>query len=325
MKEEIRKAIETFAGADQSPRTTEQMLRWLGQKVNRQEKDDALYAVWQQTEAEADASTEEALRRVYARIDARRAAKAAFESRSRSLRLRIAGIAAAVLIGLTIPVALFLTGRYIRETTRMESFTTTQSPTTLTLPDGSTVRLKARSTVLYPHRFRNEERIVHLIGEGYFKVVRQPDRPFRVRAQGTEVVVKGTEFNLKAYPSQPYVEAVLVTGAIDFRTAEHHIAVRPSQKVVYNTENHDMRLSEVDLRTELTEGFHSFEKEPLRRVVAVIRRLYGCRIELDESLGEVEYTGVVDPGNTLEHTLDVVTLSTGTRFRRTDDGIRIGR
>lgn len=108
---------------------------------------------------------------------------------------------------------------------------------TIVLPDKSTVVLKPDSRISFPSDFTADNRVVKLDGEALFDVANIKGSEFCVKAHGARIVVKGTRFSFKAYSDSPNVEAVLVDGAIDFRSSRHNIAVKPNQKVVYDTDS----------------------------------------------------------------------------------------
>src|SRR5690625_353144 len=65
------------------------------------------------------------------------------------------------------------------------------------LEDGTTIRLNSDSRITYPASFSNGVRSVSLTGEAYFDIARD-ERPFRVYAEGAEIEILGTEFNVTA-------------------------------------------------------------------------------------------------------------------------------
>ena len=69
----------------------------------------------------------------------------------------------------------------------------------LTLPDGTEVWLNSDSELTFPDHFTGRERRVNLVGEGYFKVTKDKEHPFRIKAPNFTVTVLGTEFNIRAY------------------------------------------------------------------------------------------------------------------------------
>lgn len=68
---------------------------------------------------------------------------------------------------------------------------------TVTLPDGSKVKLNSNSTISYPKNFFNN-RSVTLEGEAFFNVVRDESNPFIVKTNNFQTEVLGTSFNVKA-------------------------------------------------------------------------------------------------------------------------------
>jgi len=87
------------------------------------------------------------------------------------------------------------------------------------LPDRAKVWLNANSTLKYPSRFPENERIVELEGEAYFDVSEQVNErsqktPFRVVSKGQTVEVLGTQFNISAYADDPEIKTTLVEGKV---------------------------------------------------------------------------------------------------------------
>lgn len=104
---------------------------------------------------------------------------------------------------------------------------------TVTLPDGSTVKLNACSYLSYPANFGNEARHLQFTGEGYFDVRTNPDMPFVVQTSGLNIKAFSTTFNIKAYEDEDVVETTLVKGMVAIEN-EHHqkmITLEPNQVI----------------------------------------------------------------------------------------------
>lgn len=195
---------------------------------------------------------------------------------------------------------------------------------TIVLPDRSTVVLKANSTISFNSKFA-KHREVKLDGEAIFDVVKMTGVPFVVKAKGAQIAVKGTKFNFKAYADCSNIEAVLIQGAIDFSTSSHNVALKPNQKVVYNKGSRRVNIVDVDAELEVF-GQRYFDMEPLGTVVNSLEQIYNCRISFNDARTEdIKFSGTVDRSNTLDHTLNVITLTTGTSYRRDGDAIIIDR
>ena len=86
--------------------------------------------------------------------------------------------------------------------------------THLTLPDGTTVWLNARTTLSYPTSFNSNERTVFLQGEAYFEVSKNRHKPFIVQTQQYNIEVLGTKFDVEAYPDSKNFETTLMQGSV---------------------------------------------------------------------------------------------------------------
>jgi transmembrane sensor len=82
------------------------------------------------------------------------------------------------------------------------------------LPDGSIVRLKTGSSIRLADDFGQQERRVVLVGEAYFEVAKDAQRPFRVQAGQTTTTALGTAFNVRAFPDEAEVKVILVEGKV---------------------------------------------------------------------------------------------------------------
>lgn len=105
------------------------------------------------------------------------------------------------------------------------------------LPDGTTVWLNAGSKLHYENDFRGTTRVVRLEGEAFFDVIKDPKRPFIVRASDIDIRVLGTAFNVKSYPEDKNIETTLYRGLVN--VIRHNakddvtmIELKPNEKLV---------------------------------------------------------------------------------------------
>lgn len=195
---------------------------------------------------------------------------------------------------------------------------------TVVLPDQSTVVLKGDSKISFSTKFA-DKRVVYLDGEALFDVVKVADSEFVVKTSDAQIVVKGTKFNFKAYSNSKLIETTLLEGAIDLRTNGHKIAIKPNQKAVYNTETRRMNIVEVDARLEIF-GERYFNTERLEYVINSLEHIYNCKISFaDQNIKDIRFSGTVNRNNSLDHTLNILTLTTGTEYKRYGDAIVISK
>lgn len=100
----------------------------------------------------------------------------------------------------------------------------------ITLADGTHVWLNAASTLTYPIHFSKGERHVKLLGEGYFDVHPDAERPFRVESGDQVVEVLGTEFNVMAYPDEAEIKTTLVEGSVQLATGAGVTPLKPGEQ-----------------------------------------------------------------------------------------------
>ena len=87
---------------------------------------------------------------------------------------------------------------------------------TIMLADGTKVWVNAATEIRYPVKFAGKERRVRLEGEAYFEVVKNTEKPFIVEANGIEVKVYGTQFNVNTRRDDQ-IQTTLVEGSVSVR------------------------------------------------------------------------------------------------------------
>ncbi|MBD2755996.1 FecR family protein [Spirosoma validum] len=184
----------------------------------------------------------------------------------------------------------------------LEVGNTSNSPKSVTLPDGSTVMLYKNSRVSYPKQFAAASREVYLTGQAFFQVQKNPKQPFLVYANELVTKVLGTSFFVKAYDQDKDVLVTVRTGKVSVfaqtdKQATTQKASRelggmiltPNQQAMLIRANKRLIRSlvaepqRVDGPQKLTTSF-VFKQTPIREVFASLERTYGVRIIFDENL-----------------------------------------
>ncbi len=117
------------------------------------------------------------------------------------------------------------------------------SRTVVQLSDGSEVHLNYGSKLKYPQNFTGDTREVVLLGEGYFNIVHNPEKPFIVKTGKLNIKALGTKFNVLAYPGEEIIATTLVEGKVLVEKKETNAniktigAMEPGQHVSYNINN----------------------------------------------------------------------------------------
>ncbi|MBC7747457.1 MAG: FecR domain-containing protein [Methylotenera sp.] len=133
----------------------------------------------------------------------------------RALYYKTATIAA---IGIALIGIVFLFNPEYNHRTIIQS-TAKGEQKTLLLPDGSQILLNANSSLSYSSDFKTKRNLI-LSGEAYFKVIKNPNRPFIVKSEQFETKVLGTSFTIKAYKNQSN-EIKVLTGIVEVNSTEN--------------------------------------------------------------------------------------------------------
>lgn len=98
------------------------------------------------------------------------------------------------------------------------------------LEDGSNIHLNAESTLEVPVSFNAKERRIRLSGEAYMNIRHEKDRPFIVETGNSHIRVLGTQFNLRAYPTEQKVSTTLVHGSVEVSSGSRKALLQPGMQ-----------------------------------------------------------------------------------------------
>jgi len=149
---------------------------------------------------------------------------------------------------------------------------------TVDLPDGSRVFLNEGSKLEYRKNFE-EQRNVTLEGEGFFDVMSDPNRPFRVNTGKVVVTVLGTSFNIRESENksvQVFVESGKVQVAM--KDSEEAILLEPGQLGVANGHLERSEVVNDNYLSWKTKDF-KFVDESVGDILSVLKEAYHVDIE----------------------------------------------
>lgn len=245
-------------------------------------------------------------------------------------RLRLwAGAAAGLLLMLSIGLAVRLIsvnqeqGRLAAREMRINAGDDDKSR--IVLPDGTKVILNAKSVIEYPADFGMKNRRVRLSGQGYFDVAKDSEREFVVSAQGMDIIVHGTKFNVYAYPDNDLREVSLVEGSISLRYGDSEVKLSPNEKVCIRAGSGRLNMLRTDNSVETCwlEDRITFINKPLYQVVDVLQRHFGVTIECSPDINLADrYTGSFSE-HRVEDILDILKMHYGFSYESRDNHIII--
>ena len=188
------------------------------------------------------------------------------------------------------------------------------------LPDHSVVWLNAASSLRFPIAFSDNMRIVELEGEGYFEVAHDSKKPFIVQSNNQQTLVKGTKFNIAAYPEDQITTTTLLEGSVLVQassgssTHPEEILLRPNDQVV----NRGNALTKT--KVEATEaiawkgGKFAFNNTPLPEIMKQLERWYDVQVDYMDQVHDITFTGQISRFDDIHDLLRKISLTESVRF-----------
>ena len=155
----------------------------------------------------------------------------------------------------------------------------------LTLSDGTTVWLNAQSRLTYPSVFVGDQRRVAIDGEAFFEVAKNVDKPFIVSANGVDIKVLGTSFNVYSYAKENMNRISLIEGELiiyDQASSDKKVTLHPLDEATIK--NHTMKVGKIRNQDYFLwkEGIYSFENEPLENVFKMLELYFDINFEVKD-------------------------------------------
>jgi ferric-dicitrate binding protein FerR (iron transport regulator) len=199
----------------------------------------------------------------------------------------------------------------------------TGTSTAVHLQDGSEVQLFAGSELRYEASFSPSHRHVYLIGKGFFKVAKDPNRPFTVFSHDIATTALGTSFTITAWPGKNDISVALHTGKVMVQhivtgNAAHmkDVYLVPGQQVTCNITTgtatlHQPALAKSNVRSlgSRTGLAVTFTDEPMVNVLSAIEKGYAVQLQYDKTaLADMIFTGRIREKDSLSQVLKRISI-----------------
>lgn len=198
-----------------------------------------------------------------------------------------------------------------RETSLLELSTPKGGTYQITLSDGTAVWLNAASTLKYPPKFSDKERVVEIVGEAYFAVAKRAHQPFKVICDGQQIQVLGTEFNISAYMDEAEIKTTLVEGSVqilnDHSGSVNHLA--PSQQSVVRASSTQIQQVSVQPYIAWKEGYFYFKHTAFEEVMRQLARWYDVEVVYTGGIPQETFSGEMGRNLTLNAALKLLNVS----------------
>ncbi len=193
------------------------------------------------------------------------------------------------------------------------------------LPDGSEVWLNSGSSVQYPVLGNPAYREVKLTGEGFFKVVKNPDKPMFVNAPGMQVKVYGTTFNMNAYEDNTSIETVLVEGEISIvklnsegEPENTEYKVKPGEVGRLNRQQNTISIApaaNMEVFTGWVSGKYVFRNTSFKSILERLEKIHNVKFVLeDKTLGDYSFDATFEDQN-INRIMEIFAVSLPIKWR----------
>lgn len=174
------------------------------------------------------------------------------------------------------------------------------------LSDGSVVYLNSESTLSYDADFgKGDTRSVKLVGEAFFEVAPDKSKPFIIESGSIITEVKGTSFNVMAFPENKDIAITVLTGVVDVSKSgeSSKIQLEPNKQALFNKEAGQINVLAVDALQSINwkNGILHFEEAQLEDVLKTLERWYGVDIITEDlTLNKCTLTSTFDRSSLYE-------------------------
>ena len=196
------------------------------------------------------------------------------------------------------------------------------SRTQMTLPDGTKVWLNAGSRISYSQGFCLVNRLVSIVGEGYFEVARNEQLPFSVESENVRVKVLGTKFDFRDYPTDAEATVSLSEGSVAMKSLKYPAndqVLKPGQRATVDKTTGKIRVEEYEVvnSTQWTNGMLIFDGEPLQEIVKTLERSYNVKVQIanDQLLTLRFYGDFVRQEQSLNEVLDALSATGKIKYK----------
>lgn len=197
----------------------------------------------------------------------------------------------------------------------------------VTLSDGTQIWLNSETELIYPGTFAGDKREVTLIGEAYFQVAKEADRPFSIKTNNVEVNVLGTSFNVCSYQEDTQLDVTLVEGSVAVRIeGKEQVEIKPSEQLVYDKANNQTKVQVVNtqLYTSWIEGKYIFKNATLGEIVRKLKYWYDFSVDYeDELLRSKRFSLTMEREESIDKLLEVISSTSDIQLERYENSIHI--
>jgi ferric-dicitrate binding protein FerR (iron transport regulator) len=279
----------------------EEVQNWIGESDKNKKEFEAYRRMWEKSKnliISDRVNVESALHTTKKRIR--------FSIKKRKVISILRQAAAVLVIGIVFSIVynnLFINHNKISESVDKiyrEVKTSNGTQSSLILADGTKVWLNSGSKLRFPLSFQGEDRrSVELVGEGFFEVAKNVEKPFIVKTSSIDVKVLGTKFNVSAYENDDDVTVALLEGKVElgknYDGGYHRLlGLLPNEVALFNKKEQLLSYSKIQSEERFTawiDGRIVFSNDPIDKLESRLENWYNVEIEIEgSSLNDYRFT-----------------------------------
>ena len=324
MKEDINYIIAKELSGDATPEEIEILRNWLSEKPRHKIEYNFLRLNWIQ----GNESIQDSKSRVFSRLDENinrpEKSKVQYINELRpnngTLWLKIA---ASIVLVCALSV-LFYDNNFKTKSKEVvqNEIITKETPKgvkrQVVLPDGTEVWLNSGSSLSYVSGFTDSSRVVKLVGEAFFEVTKDSNRPFRVESGDIVTTAIGTAFNVNAFSKSSISTVSLTEGKVkvEYISRNEAVYLTPGYAAVLHKKHNqlDARSFDTEVDTAWKDGILVFKNAAEEKVLRDLENWYGVKFDLKNTSPEQWDLTTRFENESLEHVLKVIGFKAKFKF-----------
>lgn len=198
------------------------------------------------------------------------------------------------------------------------------------LSDGTKVWLNNSSVLITSQPFLDNIREVLLIGEGYFEVAHDVEKPFIIKTPALRTKVLGTHVNVRAYQGNKNIEVSLYEGKVELYDSEKPnsaIEMKPGEKTIFSVKDRNVFIKSIAHEKEAVwrDGIIRFYDDDMYSIAQKLENKFDTRIIIaNDEIGRLRYTGNFEK-ESLDQILKLLSKAQKFSFIKTDNGIIVNK
>lgn len=190
----------------------------------------------------------------------------------------------------------------------------------VTLSDGTKLKLDAGSRLQYPETFVGDFREIKLEGEVYLEVAPDKQKPFKVLTGNAIIEVLGTKFNVRSWKESEKVEVAVLEGRVsleNYKDSDKKIVLDKGFVGTISSEGKidKEEISDIESYISWMQGELSFHDVSLSTILAQIERWYDVTFSLQDSTIIHDRLAVTIYKNNLDEVLEVLSTLTSSKYK----------